>query len=136
MCKPRRLRVKTITICPPPSSKVGFHLHFYPFFCNLLDQYGIDPGQLFDFSCKSVCLRRQDNILEAGWAQFYRLHRGRVLKLEELLTVRNVFHYCLADLSPNGWRQVDDDNGVNTISVLLAQFVWPHEATNELRLVF
>lgn len=72
---------------------------------------------------------------EVGWAQLARLHGGHGLELEEVLTVRNVFHFCLLDLSSNGWWPIGDRNGANTQSVLPAEFVWPHRAIDELRLI-
>lgn len=52
-----------------------------------------------------------------------------------MLTARNVFHHCLIDLSPNRWRLVDDKNGVDTVSVLPAEFAWPYGAIYELGLI-
>lgn len=52
-----------------------------------------------------------------------------------MLIVKNVFQHCLLNLSLNGWRQVDADNGVNTIGLLPAQFAWPHGATDDLGLI-
>ncbi|PPS12061.1 hypothetical protein GOBAR_AA08587 [Gossypium barbadense] len=41
-------------------------------------------------------------------AQYQRLRVGRVLALEKVLTAKNVFRFCLKDLSLNGWRASDN----------------------------
>ncbi|KAK5794859.1 hypothetical protein PVK06_036109 [Gossypium arboreum] len=64
--------------------------------------------------------------------QSRRLRKGHILDLEEVSTVRIVFQHYFLNLSLNGWRPIDDKNGVNTVTVLLAQFVWPHRAIDDL----
>lgn len=65
--------------------------------------------------------------------QYKRLHRGRVLRLENLLTVRNIFCYCLYEQSPNGYQAIT--NGVESDSVLPIELVWSHVAPDDLGLI-
>lgn len=79
---------------------------------------GVDFPNGLSIPSKSMCLTKREIIFEVGWGQYYRLRKGRILYLEEVLTIRNVFQHCLLNMSPNGWQPIDHNNGVNTIRVL------------------
>ncbi|KAH1073080.1 hypothetical protein J1N35_025408 [Gossypium stocksii] len=123
----------TITICPPPSSKKSYNVTLLrTWLCEgNRDGSRSEPSQHCEVNAPVevkvyVCTTKKEEMNHhlATWGiqilkfsyefsivEGSRLHRGRVLKLEEVLTVRNIFHYYLADISPNGWRQDDDENG-------------------------
>ncbi|PPS15883.1 hypothetical protein GOBAR_AA04695 [Gossypium barbadense] len=79
---------------------------------------------------KVICLQHQPLNSVLAIDQYKRLHRGRVLRLENLLTVRNIFCYCLYEQSPNGYQAIT--NGVESDSVLPIELVWSHEAPDDL----
>ncbi|PPS08897.1 hypothetical protein GOBAR_AA11754 [Gossypium barbadense] len=50
--------------------------------------------------------------------QFQRLHASRPLIMQTLITVKNVFKYCLKGFSPNGWRPSDNQEVVESVSAV------------------
>ncbi|KAH1039059.1 hypothetical protein J1N35_040802, partial [Gossypium stocksii] len=64
--------------------------------------------------------------------QFDHLKLGRLLKVEELVTIRNIFHFCLENKSPNGCRPMDIAAKANPQVVHSTKIAWPYDATNDL----
>ncbi|KAH1072933.1 hypothetical protein J1N35_025261 [Gossypium stocksii] len=60
-------------------------------FCSVLLEYGIVPELLLALSSWALVANKQ----------FKRLSRGRILESVELVTVRNIFQYCLPNQIPN-----------------------------------
>ncbi|KAH1130495.1 hypothetical protein J1N35_001873 [Gossypium stocksii] len=114
--------------------EAGFHLPFHPFFYHLLEEYGISHWAIVWFLVNLYQLKACNRGGSLGLF-YFTPREDWCLELEEVLTVRNVFHFCLLDLSSNGWRPIDDRNGANTQSVLPAELAWPHRAIDELRLI-
>lgn len=70
--------------------------------------------------------------MDESVAQFQRLCVGPLLALETVLTVINVFKFCLEDLSPNGWRTGDNKVIARSNCGLPAGATWPHGSYDQL----
>ncbi|PPS17522.1 hypothetical protein GOBAR_AA03054 [Gossypium barbadense] len=78
----------------------------------------------FEFSIKwslpskVVRLQRQpfNSILVVD--QYKRLYRGRILRLKNLFTIKNIFHFCLYEQIPDGYRAVNVKEGAHPDTVL------------------
>ncbi|KAA3458956.1 pentatricopeptide repeat-containing protein [Gossypium australe] len=109
-------------LLPLHTFEAKFHLPLHPFFCSLLKEYNVALGQLSGFNwwivttyfidcsrCGEVLLLVQNLLLDDTVAQFQRLRTGCLLVLEDLITTKNVFRYCLEGYIPNGWRLGDSE---------------------------
>ncbi|PPD88510.1 hypothetical protein GOBAR_DD14556 [Gossypium barbadense] len=73
-----------------------------------------------------MCLFKRTIEIDCGKAQLARIFIASPLIVEDLITMRNVFLYCLEGRSPNGYRPGDSREVVEALGEAAENRLWPH----------